>query len=216
MRKDLPLLCILAILTSCTSEAPNNIVGKRVYIAKGNVSFILPDSTLTKGSALIKGLPLLWPPDSAPDGSYGEAGVFYHNEDTTTTIHIYVTAMPGNKYYSEVPWRVYANEKQNKSDVMAKTMGLAVIERYTTDSTSHTIEINYHLPKQAGVGRKVQASYQTSLTVFGRFRTIECHFSAPDNTMSRQELSAIRSSLVVNPAYISAVAKSYPQRQYQD
>jgi hypothetical protein len=192
------------------------MVGKRIYIARGNVSFVLPDSTLTKGPTLIKGLPLLWPPDSAPDGSYGEAGVFYHNADTTITIHIYVTAMPGNKYYPEPPWRVYANEKRNKSDVMARNMGLAVIERYTADIASRTIESNYHLPKRAGVGRKGQASYQTCLIVYGRFRTIKCQFSAPDNKRSRQELLSIRSSLTVNPAYLSAIAKPYPQREYQD
>jgi hypothetical protein len=109
-------------------------------------------------------------------------------------------------------WRAYANEKQARYVVKVKNQNLAVIERYIADSTTHGIEVDYHLPKRVKCGRRGQARYTISLTFHGRFRSVECHFLAPDNTQSRQMLAGIR----VNPAYLSAVAKRYPKSQYLD
>ncbi|GAB3725774.1 hypothetical protein GCM10027594_07320 [Hymenobacter agri] len=131
-------------------------------------------------------------------------------------VSVYVTAMPGSKYYPALPWRVYADEKQARHVINAKNQNLAVIERYIADSTTHAIELDYHLPKRVEYGRRGQACYAISLTFHGRYRRVECHFLAPDNAKSRQLLAAIRSSLIVNPAYLSAVAKRYPEREYQD
>lgn len=200
------LVAFTLIVGGCNKPQP---VGQRVSIAKGNVSFVLPDTTL------IEGKPTLYPADTY-NGSYGEAACFYHSPDSTTMLSIYVTAMPASKYYPPSPWRVYANEKQARYVVNAKNNNLAVIERYIADSTTHAIELDYHLPKRVEYGRRGQASYAISLTFHGHYRRVECHFLAPDNVQNRQILAAIRNSLTVNPAYLSAVAKRYPEREYQD
>ena len=195
------------VVIGCSNPQP---MGRRVSLAKDNVSFALPDTTL------IRGEPIIYPPDSAPDGSYGESAAFYHSKDSTTMISVYVTAMPESRYYPSLPWRVYANEKQARYVVNAKNQNLAVIENYIADSTTHAIELDYHLPKRTEYGRRGQASYAISLTFYGRFRRVECHFLAPENSLSRQMLAAIRNSVIVNPVYLSAVAKRYPEREYQD
>ena len=201
------LVASLLIIGSCNKPQP---IRKRVSIAKGNVSFILSDTTLVQGK------PIIYPPDSAPDGSYGESAAFYHSPDSTTMISVYVTAIPGNKYYPALPWRVHANEKQARYVVNAKNQNLAVIERYIADSTTHAIELDYHLPKRVEYGRRGQASYAISLTFHGHYRRVDCHFLAPDNSKSRQMLAVIRNSFIVNPAYLSSVAKRYSEREYLD
>jgi len=195
------------VVIGCNKPQPK---GQRVSLAKGNISFVLVDTTLVKGK------PILYPPDNAPDGSYGEAACFYHSLDSTTMVSVYVTAVPGSKYYPALPWRVYANEKQAKYVVMAKNQNLAIIESYIADSTSRAIEIDYQLPNRAELGRRGQASYAISLTFRGRYRYIECQFLTPDNAQNRKVLTDIRNSITVNQDYLAAIAKRYPEMEYQD
>ena len=197
---------LVLVIIDCNKPQP---IGRRVSIAKGNVSIVLSDTTL------IKRKPTLYPADTY-DGSYGEAACFYHSPDSTTMLSVYVTAMPASKYYPPLPWRVYANEKQDKYVLMKMNQEMAVIERYVADSSSHAVEIDYHLPKRPQVGRRGVPSYAISLIIHGHYRRIKCHFLSPDDAQSRQMLAAIRNSLIVNPAYLSAVAKRYPEMEYQD
>jgi hypothetical protein len=206
------LIFCLMLLAGCSSEdvhLDKQLAGKRVFVAKGNISFTLPDTTLIKGKSI------LWPSDTR-DGSYGEAACFYHSLDSTTMLSVYVTAMPASIYYPALPWRVYADEKQAKYVLAQMTQHMALIEHFVADSSTRTVEIDYHLPKRPEVGRRGVPSYAISLTFHGRYRRIKCHFLAPDNTHSRQMLAAIRNSLMVNPNYLAATAKRYPEMEYQD
>ncbi|MDQ2792950.1 MAG: hypothetical protein M3Y12_02940 [Bacteroidota bacterium] len=197
---------LLIALIGCNKPQPT---GRQVSLAKGNVLFVLPDTTLVKGN------PILYPADTK-DGSYGEVACLYHSPDSTTMISVYVTAMPASKYFPALPWRVYADEKQDKYVLMKMNQEVAVIERYVSDSISHAVEIDYRLPKRSESGHQGVPIHAISLTIHGRFRRVKCNFSAADNAQNRQMLADIRNSIIVNPAYLAAIAKRYPEREYQD
>ena len=121
------------MIVGCTKPPP---VGKRVSVAKGNVSFILPDS------ALLYSKLKPWGP-CCSSCSYTETNAFFHNPDSSVITSVSVTAFP-DILQRTLPWHAIDNEKQQRSDLLAKSMGLAVIEHYAADSATRTIDIEYH------------------------------------------------------------------------
>lgn len=182
--------------------------GKRVSLSKENISLILPDSSLTYSK------PILWPVDYQL-GSYGEASAFYQNHDSTVIVSIYVTAYPSLEQ-RKLQWRMLANEKLRRETVLAKNLNLAVIEQFAADSSTRTITIDYHIPRQPKKGRLGQASYEKDLTFYGPQRTIHFWFFGPDDSAYRQAIATACASVRVNPTYLQASVKPYPEREYQD
>lgn len=204
--KHFASLALQLCLFACSSKP--EIIGKRVSLAKGNVSFILPDSSLTYSK------PILWPADFSL-GEYGETGGFYHNRDSSVIVSAYVTAYP-NSEQRKVPWRILADEKRQREDLFAKNRNLAVIEQFAADSSAHTISIDYHIPERSEKGWRGQASYEKDFTFYGPQRTVHFWFFAPDNAVNRQAVAAACASVRVNPIYLQASPKPYPSREYQD
>ena len=194
---------ILFGLVCCSSPKQT---GKRVSLARGNVSFILPDSLLIYNKSL------LWPGDYALS-DYGEDGAFYHNSDSTVTVLVYVKAYP-DTLQGRQSWRVIADEKRQRQEFSIKNHGLAVIEKYTADSLSRTVEIDYHIPKRQENNLQSQAKYEKNFTIYGRHRTIEFWFFGPDTPASRERFAFSQASVRVNPIYLQAIAK--PHSEYKD
>jgi hypothetical protein len=182
--------------------------GKRVSISKGNISLILPDSSL------IYSKPILWPADYQL-GSYGEDGAFYHSRDSSVITSIYVQVYP-NPEQRQLKWQILADEKRRRGDLLAKNRNIAVIEIFEADSIARTITIDYHIPKQPGKRRQSQASYERDFTFYGPQRTIYFWFFGPDKLAHRQATAAACASVRVNPTYLQASVKPYPAREYQD
>jgi hypothetical protein len=197
------ILLLLLLTVACARPKP---VGKRVHLAKGNISFALPDSSLVYSKHI------LWPADFQL-GSYGEAGAFYHNLDSSKIVSVYVTAHP-NPDQRTLPWRIIAEEKRRREDLLAKNRGLATIESFTADSTARTIAIGYHILKRPEKGWRGQASYEKTFTFYGPQRTIEFWFFALDNALNRQAIAATCATVRVNPTYLQAGAKPYPAKEY--
>jgi hypothetical protein len=198
------VLTLLAI--SCSKPKP---VGKRVSLAAGNISFILTDTSLTYSK------PILWGPDYAPNGDYGEVGAYYFSADSTTRISVYVHAIPTG-VLAAAPWHIFTNAEQHVRDLIAKNRGLATVEHVSIDSLTHTVEIDYHTPKRKEIGWRGQASCNKYLVAYGAYRRIDLYFSAPDTEANRTALASTRNSLLINPMYLAAVAKPYPHRGYRD
>jgi len=137
------LIGSLFVLASCSQP---KTVGKRLFLAKRSISFILPDSSL------IYSKPTLWPADYNL-GSYGEAGGFYHNQDSSSIVSIYVNAFPDPEQRT-VPWRILADEKRRREELLAKSRGLVIIERFAADSIARTVTIDYRMPKRPEKGRQ--------------------------------------------------------------
>lgn len=192
-------------LTACSHP---QATGSRVYLAKGNISLILPDSSLIYSKLF------LWGADYHL-GSYGEAGAFYHNADSSVRISVYVKAFP-DPLQSTVPWHIIADEKRQRQELSARNWGLATIEAYRADSVSRTIEMDYHLAKQQEKGWRGQVSYSKSFTIYGPNRTIDIQLTGPDNALIRQQFAALQASVHVNASYLRAAAKLYPEREYQE
>ncbi|RYH52464.1 MAG: hypothetical protein EON54_14615 [Alcaligenaceae bacterium] len=162
------ILPLVLFAVACSQPEP---VGKRVYLAKGNISFVLPDSSL------IYGKPTLWPGDYKLS-DYGEAGSFYHNQDSSTIASVYIKAYP-DLVQQAAPWRMIADEKRQREELLTKNRGLITIERFTADSSSRTVTVDYRVPKRPGKGRRWQASYEKTLSFYGPHRTIKFWFFAP-------------------------------------
>jgi hypothetical protein len=203
MRYSLLLLVLFAV--ACSQPKP---VEKRVYLAKRNISFVLPDSSLVYSKHI------LWPADFQL-GSYGEAGAFYHNIDSSTIVSVYVTAHP-NPEQRTLPWRIIADEKRQREELLAKHRGLATIEKFAADSSARTVTIDYHMLKRPEKGWRGQASYEKTFTFYGPQRTIEFWFFAPNNIVNRQAIATACASVRVNPTYLQAGVKPYPAREYRD
>ena len=203
--QKLLLIGSLGVLTSCSQPKPT---GKRMFLAKGNISFILPDSSLTYSK------PILWAADYNM-GSYGEAGGFYHNQDSSVIVSVYIKAYP-NPEQRTLQWRVLADEKRHREDLAAKSRGLTVIERFAADSTNRTVTIDYHMPKRLEQGWRGQASYEREVTFYGPQRTINFWFFAPNNGLNRQAIAVACASVHVNPTYLWADIKPYPAKEYRD
>jgi hypothetical protein len=204
--RNLVLIVLQLCLLSCSSNPA--IVGKRVYLSKGNVSLVLPDSSLTYSK------PILWGADYHL-GSYGENGAIYYNRDSSVIASIYIQVYP-NPEQRKLTWRIVADEKRRREELLAKNRNLAVIEQFTADSSARTITIDYHMLKQPEKGRLSQASYERDLTFYGPQRTIHFWFSGPDNATYRQAIGAACASVCVNPTYLQASVKPYPSREYQN
>jgi hypothetical protein len=198
-------LLILLLTAGCSHPQP---VGKRVTLAKGNISFILLDSSLVYSK------PVLWPGDYKLS-DYGEAGGFYHNQDSSVIVSIYVKAYPDTAHRALL-WRVLANEKRQREDFLAKNRGFAIIENFAADSSTRTVRIDYHTVKRSEKGWRGQASYERSFTFYGPQRTINFWFFGPDNAPNRQAIAAACASVHVNPTYLQAGAKPYPAGEYRD
>ena len=205
MSRIITLVFIMALLPACSLHGP---VGKRVTLAKGNVSLILPDSSLSY-SKLKR-----WGP-CCSSCSYGETSAFFHNADSSVIVSVYVTAFP-DTLQRTLSWHAISNEKRQRSELLAKNMGLAIIEHYTADSVAQTIDIEYHLPKRPELGRRGQASYERSLAFYGPQRTVRFWFFGPDKEAIRQAVSIARTSVRIAPTYLQASIKSYPESQYLD
>lgn len=203
MRYSVLLLLLLAV--ACSQPKP---VEKRVYLAKENISFVLPDSSLIHSKAI------LWPSDYELS-DYGEAGCFYHSQDSSTIVSVYVEAYPAPAQQA-APWRIIADEKRQRDELLAKNRGLVTIERFTADSSSHTVTVDYRVPKRPGKGRRWQASYEKTLSFYGPHRTVKFWFFAPDNAANRQAIAAACATIRVNPTYLQADAKPYPSKAYRD
>lgn len=203
MRYSLSLLVLFAV--ACSQPSP---VGKRVFLAKDNISFVLPDSSL------IYSKPILWPGDYKLS-DYGEAGGFYHNRDSSIIVSVYAKAYP-NPAQRAVSWRTLANEEHHRIALLAKSRSLAVIESIVSDSSTRTVTMDYHMPKRAESGRRGQASYEKTLAFYGPQRTINFWFFAPDNAANRKVIAESCASVRVNPTYLQAGAKPYPAREYRD
>ncbi len=200
------LISGLGILNSCSPPKP---VEKRVALAKGNISFVSPDSSLAYSK------PILYGPDYASNGDYGEAGAYYFSPDSTTRVSVYVRVIPTGML-AAAPWHVFANTEQQTKDLVAKNRGLAVIEHTAIDSLMHTIDIDYRTLKHREVGWRGQASCNKYFVAYGAYRRIDFYFTAPDTEANRRALALTRASLQINPAYLAARAQPYPKRQYQD
>lgn len=203
MRYSILLLALFAVACSQPKS-----VGKRVFLARGNISFALPDTSLVY-SRLI-----LWPGDFKLS-DYGEAGGFYHNQDSSAIVSVYAKAYP-NPEQRTVSWKTLADEKRQRKELLAKNRDLAVIESYATDSSTRTITIDYRMPKRPEKGWRGQASYEKTLTFYGPQRTVEFWFLAPDNAVNRQAIAVACASVHVNPTYLCASVKPYPSKEYQD
>jgi len=203
MRYSLPFLILLAV--ACSQPKP---VGKRVHLVKGNISFVLPDSSLRYSN------PILWAADYNM-GSYGEAGGFYCNQDSSIIVSVYVKVYP-NPLQRTAQWKMLADEKHRLEELAAKSRGLAVIEHFASDSSARTVTIDYHMPKRPEKGWRGQASYEKTFTFYGPQRTIEFWFFAPNNTLNRQAITTACASVHVSPTYLQAGAKPYPAREYRD
>lgn len=195
----------LGILSSCLQPKP---IGKRVSLVKDNVSFTLPDSSLIPSKAF------LWGTDCQLC-SYVEAGGFYHNKDSSVIVSISITAHP-NPEQRNLTWRILADEKRQREDIIAKNRDLAVIERFAADSTNRTVTIDYHMPKRLKQGWRGQASYEREFTFYGPQRTIKFWFFAPNNPLNRQAIAAACASVRINPTYLWADIKPYPAKEYRD
>lgn len=196
----------LALLTiACSQPKP---AGKRVYLAKGNIAFMLPNDSL------IYSKPILWPGDYKLS-DYGEAGGFYHNQDSSTIVSVYAKAY-ADPEHEAVSWRMLANEKRQRAELLAKSKNLAVIESFAADGSAHTVTIGYRMPQRSEPGRRVQASYERTFTFYGPQRTIKFWFFAPDNAANREAIAVASASVRVNPTYLQAGAKPYPAKEYQD
>jgi len=199
------LISSLGILPSCSQPEPT---GKRMFLAKSNISFVLPDSSLAYSK------PILWPADYSM-GSYGEAGGFYHNQDSSIIISIYVQVYP-NPEQRTLQWRILANEKRHREDLAAKSRGLTIIEHFAADSNKRTVTIDYHMPQRPEKGWRGQASCEREFTFYGPQRTIKFWFFAPNNALNRQAIAAACASVCVDSTYLHAGAKPYPAREYRD
>lgn len=205
------LLFFLIFLTACSSDnmySPTEPEGKRVYVGKNNISFILPDSSLIYSKSM------RWGP-CCSGCSYYETNGFFHNRDTSVMVSVTVTAFP-NVEQRGLPWYVIANEKQQRYVVSAMNRGTAVIEHYVADSANRTIDIEYRLPKRPEPGRLGQASHARKLTFYGPQRTIQLWFFGPDTEKMRQAIAVTRASVRVDPTYLSETIKPYPESQYID
>jgi hypothetical protein len=203
MRYSVLLFILFAV--ACSQPKP---AGKRVYLAKGNISFVLPDSTL------IYSKPILWPADYKM-GSYGEAGALYYSADSSVRISVYVKVYP-DPFQRTASWRAISNERSQPQLLSAKNRYLAIIENYKEDSLSRTIEFEYRLNKRQQKNWREQGGYNKILTIYGPQRTVEFCFSGPYNPVSCQSIATTCASLRVNPTYLQAGAKPYPLRAYQD
>jgi hypothetical protein len=199
------LISIPFTLTSCSQPKP---VGRRVYLAKGNISFVLP------ADSLVYSQPILYPADYQL-GSYGEAGASYYDHDSSAAVTVYVTAYP-NPEQRKLPWRTLADEKRRREELIAKNNGWAIIESFSADSSARIVAIDYHMPKRPEKGWQGQASYKKTFSFYGLQRKIEFWFFAPDNAANRQAIAAACATIRVNPTYLRAGAKPYPSREYQD
>jgi len=199
------VLLLALFMIACSQPKPS---GKRVYLAKGNIAFMLPNDSL------IYSKPILWPGDYKLN-DYGEAGGFYHNRDSSTIVSVYAEAYP-NPAQRAVSWRTLANEEHHRAALLAKSKNLAVIESFAADSFAHTVTIGYHMPQRSEPGRRGQASYEKTFTFYGLQRTIKFWFFAPDNAANREAIAAASASVRVNPTYLQAGAKPYPAKEYQD
>ena len=205
MRRITALFFIMALLPACS---PHESVGRRITLAKGNVSLILPDSFLFYSKVR------RWGP-CCSSCSYGEMNAFFHNADSSVIVSVYVTAFP-NALQRTLPWHAISNEKRQRSVLRAKNMGLAIIEHYTADSVARTIDIEYHLPKRPGPSRRGQASYERSLAFYGPQRTFRFWFFGPDKEAIRRAFSIARASVRIDPTYLQVSIKSYPESQHLD
>ena len=205
MKKTVLLALQLCLLAYGCKPKPD---GKRVSLSKGNISLILPDSSL------IYSKPTLWPADYQL-GSYGEDGAFYHKPDSSVIVSIYVQVYP-NPEQRKLKWQILADEKRRRGDLLAKNRNLAVIERFKADSIARTIIIDYHIPKRPKKGAQSQAGYGRDFTFYGPQRTIHFWFFGPDNAAYRQAVATACASVRVNPTYLQASVKPYPEREYQD
>ena len=130
-------------------------------------------------------------------------------------VSVYVKAYP-DALQRTLPWHAIADEKRRRSDLLAKNMGMAVIEDYAADSIKRTIDIEYSLPKRSEPGRRGQASYQRDLTFYGLQRTVRFWFFGPDKTAIRLAVAKASASVRVDPTYLQATIKPYPESQYLD
>ncbi|NML67497.1 hypothetical protein HHL22_20030 [Hymenobacter sp. RP-2-7] len=208
--KNSALLVLQICLFAC-SLTPKP-VGKRVYLAKGNISLILPDSSLAYSK------PLFFAPDYGPNPDYKETGAHYFSPDSSIRVSVVVRANPTGILVG-VPWKLLTNSKniqQYKEELIAKNHGLAIIETQVTDSSTRRLTLTYRLPQQKEAGWRGQASYNSALTIYGDYRIIELYFSAPDTEANRKAIRAASASVIINPNFLKAVAKPYLQREYRD
>ena len=211
MKHSLLYLFSLMLMAACSSDSAypfNETVGKRVFAAKGNISFVLPDSALVY-SKLSR-----WGP-CCSSCDYGETNDLYHNADSSVMVTVYVKAYP-DRLQRTLPWRAIADEKRRRYELSAKSMGMAVIEHYATDSIARTIDIEYTLPKRPELGRRGQASYERDLTFYGPQRTVRFWFFGPDKTAIRLAFAKANASVRVDPAYLQEAIKPYSESQYLD
>ncbi len=188
---------------ACSHHGP---VGKRVFVAKGSISFVLPDSSLTY-SKLSR-----WGP-CCSSCSYDETNGFFHSRDSSIMVSVSVTAFP-NSLQRTLRWQLIADEKQQRYVVSAKNRGLAVIECFKADSATRAVELEYRLSKSPEPGRYGQAKYAKSLVYYGPQRTLKLLFSGPDNAAFRQAVANSRRSVRIDSAYLQSAIQPYPQSQY--
>lgn len=199
----------LCISISYGCSHPTSVVrGKRFSLAKGNIAFVLPDSSLTYSK------PLLWGADYN-GGEYGETGAFYYNQDSTTIISVYVKACP-NAFRGRTPWRIIANEQEARRTVLAKNYGLAVIESYQVDSLTRTIAISYRLANKLAPNRQGRPSYNKRIHVYGHHRDIGFWLSGPDNPTTRQQFVTIQASIRVTPAFLQDTVAPHQSSAMRD
>ena len=210
IKKITSFLCFsLTFLLACSRDEEREraeLKVKLVTMAKGNISFLLPDTSLTYSKQ--RG----WGP-CCSSCSYDEMRGFFHNHDTSVMVSLHVTAFP-DAQQRVLPWYVIANEKQQRYVISAKNRGMAVIEHYAADSSSRTIDIEYHLPKRPGPSRRGQANYARDLTFYGLQRTIHFCFFGPDNEAVRKAMVTTKNSVRIERVYLQASIKPYPESQY--
>lgn len=192
-------LSVFLCLSSCSSKP--EITGRRIFLAGGNISLVLPDSALSYGK------PFLWGACTI-NGAYDETGANYFSPDSTTRIFISVKAMSDN-YLQELSWSKLADIQFHKRVIEATNQGQAVIQQIATDSLARTFAIDYSIPKRAEKGWRRQAEFTKTLTIYGKHRRLQFSFSAPDTKSNRQSLLTSRTTLIVRPSYLAETVKPY-------
>jgi hypothetical protein len=190
MKKITLLLACVLFLAECHNTEPT---GKRVFLAQGNVSLILPDSSLKYDK--MKMIEISLPRD------YGEYDELFFSPDTSIALTIYSRADPVAP--QNLPWKVYFNEKRIRSELLVKSCGTAAIEKIVGDSTTRTIETDTHLQLRG------RLSYTKEITVYGKYRRIRFWFSVPDNAEKREAVANSCRSIVIKREYLAEVVKPY-------
>lgn len=193
------LICVIAsatsLLASCSEHSwEQKPIGKRVVLAQGNVSLILPDTTL------IAHEPMLWGPCYS-GGDYSKT-YYFLNADTSSLAAVSIKAIP-SAVNSNLSWHLLFNEKRERSDFSAKNRNQAIIEKIVGDSITRTIEIEAHTVRWG------RPSFTKEITVYGRQHKFQFSFSVLEGAKMREGVANSEKSILINPEYLNSKAEAY-------